>query len=389
MFHPERSDQQRPWVIACVDDDGANLQLLRDLLEGAGYVVHCFESSALAVDWLGRHPIDLMLSDLRMPDGSGFELLEWFRGRRRFDTVPFVLVTSVRGMERRLDSLHAGADDYLNKPLVPLEVTARVEALLRMRGLSLRVEEQNTALRARNDDLEEKVRERTAELDRLTRGLVAALEHANLLNDHETGNHIQRVCAYSALLANGLGMDGEFVGHIDRYAGLHDVGKVAIPDLILKKADRLTRAEWEVMKTHSYKGYELLQAAGIHEMACTIALRHHEWWNGSGYPGGLAGEDIPISARIVAVADCFDALTTRRPYKEPFGLAEAEALILRESGGHFDPAVVSCFQTCLGRIRAIARELRDPDEILVGEPMPNDVGLMAAHADGSVGDFDD
>ena len=384
-----RSREPRPWTIVCVDDEPANLRLLHDLLEGAGCVVQGFRSADEAVRWLAEHPVDLVLSDLRMPDGSGFEFLEWFRGRRRFDTVPFVLVTSVRGMEQRLDSLHAGADDYLNKPLVPLEVTARVESLLRMRGLALQVEEQNRALRARNDDLEEKVRERTAELDRLTRGLVAALEHANLLNDHETGNHIQRVCAYSGLLADALGMDGEFVGHIERYAGLHDVGKVAIPDVILKKADRLTRAEWEIMKTHSYKGYELLKAAGIHEMACSIALRHHEWWNGTGYPGALAGEDIPIAARIVAVADCFDALTTRRPYKEPFGLGEAEALIRREAGGHFDPAVVACFQNYRGRIRAIARELRDPHEILVGEPMPNDVGLMAAHPDGSVGTVDD
>jgi response regulator RpfG family c-di-GMP phosphodiesterase len=385
---PLPRSRARIWTIACVDDDRASLALLRGLLEDSGYVVETFESAALAVDWLDTHDVDLVLSDVRMPEGSGFELLEWFRGRKRFDTVPFVIVTSVRGIEQRVDSLHAGADDYLNKPLVPLEVIARVESLLRMRGLALRVAEQNMELRARNIDLEAKVVERTAELDRLTRGLVAALEHANLLNDHETGNHIQRVCAYSGLLANALGMDASFVGHIERYAGLHDVGKVAIPDEILKKADRLTRAEWEVMKTHSYKGYELLRAAGIHEMACSIALRHHEWWNGSGYPDGLEGEDIPIEARIVAVADCFDALTTRRPYKEPYGLLEAEAMIERASGGHFDPAVVSCFQTCRGRIRAIARELRDPDEILVGEPLPSDVGLMAAHPDGSVGEFE-
>lgn len=388
MSVPAPRSRRDPWTIACVDDDPANLTLLRDVLEGAGYRVRTFGSAQQAVSWLDTHDVDLVLSDLRMPDGSGFELLEWFRGRHRFDAVPFVLVTSVRGMDRRLDSLHAGADDYLNKPLVPLEVMARVESLLRMRSLALKVEEQNVALRRKNDDLELKVRERTDELDRLTRGLVAALEHANLLNDHETGNHIQRVCSYSGLLADALGMNAEFVGAIERYAGLHDVGKVAIPDHILKKADRLTRAEWEVMKTHSYKGYELLKAAGIHPMACEIAHHHHEWWDGNGYPDKLAGDAIPMEARIVAVADCFDALTTRRPYKEPFGLAEAESLIRKEAGRHFDPAVVSCFQTCRQRIRNIARELRDPDEILVGEPLPSDVGLMAADPDGSVWEMD-
>jgi putative two-component system response regulator len=387
--HPARRRDYRAWTIVCVEDDPGNLRLLHDVLEGGGYRVHGFTSAGAAAAWLGLHDADLILSDLRMPDGSGYELLEWVRARERFDGVPFVLVTSVRGMDQRLDSLHAGADDYLNKPLVPLEVTARVESLLRMRGLALQVEAQNVILRARNDDLEAKVLERTAELDRLTRGLVAALEHANLLNDHETGNHIQRVCSYSGLLADALGMDAEFVDCIERYAGLHDVGKVAIPDVILKKADRLTRDEWEVMKTHSYKGYELLRAAGIHEMACDIALRHHEWWDGRGYPDGLKGEAIPVAARIVAVADCFDALTTRRPYKEPFGLDEAEAHILRDAGSHFDPAIVSCFQSCRGRVRAIARELRDPDEILYGEPLPEELGLMAAQADGSVGDFDD
>ncbi len=385
MYRPAHD---RPARIVCVDDEPGNLSLMRTLLEGQGYSVTTFESGAAAATWLESNEPDLILSDLRMPGVSGFDLLEWVRTQLRLDGVPFVLVTSVGGLGRRLDSLHAGADDYLNKPLVPAEVLARVAALLRMRQLAQQVERQNVELRRRNIDLEEAVRQRTDELDRLTRGLVAALEHANLLNDHDTGNHIQRVCSYSGLLADALGMGHQFVGQIERYAGLHDVGKVSIPDHILKKEGRLTRSEWTIMQTHSEKGYELLRAAGMPQMAQDIARHHHEWWNGKGYPMALAGADIPMAARIVAVADAFDALTTPRCYKPAFAMHEAETLIERESGRHFDPDVVDRFKQCRGRIRSISLELRDPGEVLLGEPMPSESALMAVQPDGSVDDFD-
>lgn len=385
MYRPV---SENPAHVVCVDDDPANLGLMRTLLEGEGYSVTTFASGAAASEFLGREEPDLILSDLRMPGVSGFDLLEWVRAQPRLDGLPFVLITAAGGGGQRLHCLHAGADDFLSKPLVPAEVLARVAALLRMRRLAQQVERQNVELRRKNVDLELAVRTRTAELDRLTRGLVAALEHANLLNDHDTGNHIQRVCSYSGLLADALGMGSQFVTQIERYAGLHDVGKVSIPDHILKKEGRLTRAEWTIMQTHSEKGFELLRAAGMPQMAQDIARHHHEWWNGKGYPMGLVGAEIPMAARIVAVADAFDALTTPRCYKPAFPMHEAEKLIERESGRHYDPDVVDRFRKCRARIRNISLELRDPGEVLVGEPMPSEVALMAVHPDGSVDDFD-
>ncbi len=216
------------------------------------------------------------------------------------------------------------------------------------------------------------VRERTKELENTTLGVVAALEKANALNDSDTGNHIMRVCAYSELLAQGLELPGEVVHKIRRYASLHDVGKVGLPDEVLKKPGPLTKEEFEAMKGHTVMGYELLELARSDTIARNIALCHHEKFNGRGYPLGLSGRQIPLEARIVALADVFDALTTKRIYKNAYSMTMALQIIEEERGEHFDPRLVDLHLANAGQFQAILERYQDaPSTLPLGEkPLP-------------------
>jgi putative two-component system response regulator len=228
--------------------------------------------------------------------------------------------------------------------------------LLRIKSLNDQLDAQNRLLADEKALLEQAVRERTTELDQLTIGLTAALERANRLADADTGAHIKRVCAYSELLARGLGMEAEICHKIGRFASLHDVGKVGIPDHILKKPGKLTPEEWVEMKRHTIYGFELLQIAGA-----DVALCHHEKFDGSGYPYGLSGEAIPIEARIVALADVYDALLSKRVYKAAYPLEEAATIIRSGAGSHFDPDIVDVMVRNDEEVQEIRNSFRDGD----------------------------
>jgi putative nucleotidyltransferase with HDIG domain len=206
------------------------------------------------------------------------------------------------------------------------------------------------------------LKERDDEVERLTLGLVAALERANSENDTDTGQHIRRVAAYSRLLAEAAGVDAELSRKIERFAPLHDVGKVGIPDSILKKPGKLTDSEMALMRGHVRVGAEILEAAGVDKVARNICRYHHEWWNGRGYLAGLAGESIPIEARIVAIADVYDALTTIRPYKRAFSHDEAFEIMRRDAGTHFDPMLFQVFAESQREIRNIRDSLQEESE---------------------------
>lgn len=349
-----------PLRVFLVDDEEHNLLLFQRSLKPYNYDLRCFRDGQEVLDALATEaPPDLILSDVMMPRVNGYEMCEILKRDPRTAMVPIVLVTGLNEIKDKIHGLEAGADDFIHKPFHPLELRARVKSLLRIKTLNDQLEEQNQYLASEKLHLEGLVRERTAELEDLTIGPVAALEKANKMNDTDTGNHIKRVCNYSELLARGLGLDPQMCNRIGRYASLHDVGKVGISDHILKKPGKLTDDELKEMKRHTIYGYELLAVAGADVIAQNIALCHHEWFDGTGYPYGFAAERIPIEARIVALADVFDALTNKRCYKDAFSYDTARRMIVDERGRHFDPAIVDILLQRESEVHAIQDAFRD------------------------------
>ena len=254
--------------------------------------------------------------------------------------------------EARERVFRVGADDYLRFPPEPMELKSRVRNLMRVRHLQ-------SELAQERDSLSDRLRERSMELERLTQGLVASLEKANALNDDDTGAHIIRVCEMAEHLARSLDLSPEFCGKVRRFASLHDIGKVGLPDRILKKAGPLNEEEREEMKLHTLYGYELLRTANADEVALNIAYTHHEKWDGSGYPRNLSGENIPIEGRIVALVDVFDALRSARCYKPEFSELRSLEIIREGRGTHFDPKLLDVFVEQMPAIREIRD--RTPD----------------------------
>lgn len=333
--------------ILVVDDEEINVQFLKDVLGPAGYSeVTGVTDARRALDAFRETHPDLVLLDLKMPHLSGHDVLALLRDEMSEDEhLPIVVLTSDTSAEAKRRVLGAGANDFLAKPLSPAEIRLRVHNLLVTRFLYLAVQDQNALL-------EERVRQRTAQLLRRTRQLEQArieilerLARAAEFRDDETGWHTRRVGHVAGLLAAALGMDEDVVEMTRRAAPLHDIGKVGIPDAILLKSGRLTAEEEAVMQTHTRIGADILSGseASLLVLARDIALSHHERWDGTGYPGGLAGDAIPVAGRVVAVVDVHDALTHARPYKKAWSQAKALAEIKRQAGRQFDPEVVRAF----------------------------------------------
>jgi putative two-component system response regulator len=371
-----------------VDDEQHNLLLLQHSLKSYGYELRAFQNGKELLDTVQREGApDLVLSDVMMPQVTGYEVCRALKSDEATANIPIVLITGLNDIRDKVKGLEAGADDFLHKPFHPLELRARVRSLLRIKFLNERLEEQNKLLHDEKLHLESAVRERTVELEDLTIGLVAALEQANKLNDVDTGNHIKRVCLYSELLAEGVGLAADVCSKISRFASLHDVGKVGIPDSILKKPGKLTPEEWEEMKKHTIYGYDLLKEARADQIAQNIALCHHEKFDGAGYPYGLKGDTIPMEARIVALADVFDALTNKRCYKEAFSNDTAKELITDASGSHFDPEIVAIMFDRMEEIEHIQytyqnQDLPEISETSMDRPpshlMPDEAGELAS-----------
>jgi putative two-component system response regulator len=333
--------------ILVIDDEEMNIEMVRRILEPEGYGRFVTTTDPRkALDLYHEHHPDLILLDLKMPHLGGLEVLALFREEIPPETyLPILVLTSDGSSEAKRRALSGGARDFLTKPLSPIEVRLRVRNLLETRFLHL-------ALHDQNQWLEQRVRERTVELTRRTVELEGArveilerLARAAEFRDDETGLHTQRVGRMAALLAEGLGIAPAEVEVIRRAAPLHDIGKIGIPDAVLLKGGRLSLDEFEVMKTHTLIGADILAGSSVPLLATgrEIALTHHEHWDGSGYPAGLAGDAIPLSGRAVAVADVFDALTHPRPYKAAWTPESALAEIEREAGRQFDPEIVRAF----------------------------------------------
>ena len=328
--------------IVVVDDEPANTALLAGLLRRWQYTnVLTMTDPTRVVDAFTDLVPDLLLLDVNMPVLSGFDVMRllarWTRGRIR---VPVLVLTADVTDETKHQALALGARDFLTKPFDPEEVRLRVSNLLEMRQLQLQ-------LKAHADELEDRVHRRTIQLDLARLEVVERLALAAEYRDDDTHQHAQRIGHTTALLAAGMGLPRATIQRIRRAAPLHDIGKIAIPDSILLKPGKLTAEEREIIKSHTLIGARILAGSQsrLLRVASEIALSHHERWDGDGYPKGLAGAAIPLVGRLVAVADVFDALAHRRPYKHPWPADEAAGEISRQSGRQFDPAIIEVFKT--------------------------------------------
>jgi putative two-component system response regulator len=328
--------------LVIIDDLATNVELLEQILTRAGYrhILSTTRASEAVEFCLARQP-DLLLLDLRMPDLDGFGVLELLAPLRHgADRFPVLVLTGDSSIQTRRRALTAGADDFLVKPIDRLEVVLRVRNMVEKHRLEV-------ALRDENLRLEIAVRERTAELELARAEILHRLALATEFRDDDTHEHAQRIGRSAARLASAMGVDENTTRTIARAAPLHDIGKLAISDNILLKPGSLTEAEYTIMKTHTSIGAEMLAGSNssVLRAAEEIAMTHHERWNGGGYPHSLAEEDIPLSGRIVAVADVFDALTHVRPYKLAWPIQKAVDEVLHEGGRRFDPRVVDAFMT--------------------------------------------
>src|SRR5688572_2721891 len=344
-----RRDQFKHARILIVDDQVANIELLKRMLEHDGYTsVESTTESATVVPMCAQQPPDLLILDLHMPEPDGFEVLAqlqpWFDGR----WFPVLVVTADVTTEAKQRALSGGARDFLTKPFDMVEVLLRIENLLEVRFLQREARKQNLVL-------EQLVHDRTRDLDEARVEALSRLALASEYRDDATGEHTQRVGRTSAMIARVMGLPDVQVGLLRHAAPLHDVGKIGLRDSILLKKGRLTEEEREEMKTHISIGRSILSGSRspLLKMAEEIAWTHHERWDGKGYLTGLTGDQIPLSGRIVAVADVFDALTHRRPYKDAWPVDDAVTQIVAESGTHFDPMVVDAFRS-LDKSRLLA-----------------------------------
>ena len=361
--------------ILIVDDEPSNRLILEDLL-AQHYSVHALTNGRQALDYLTTGiPADMILLDVMMPEMDGFEVCRRIKVEPGLSDIPVLFLTSLESVADEERGLSLGAIDFIHKPFSPAVVLARVKNHLELsqaRGL----------LRQRNVELERLVEERTGDLLREKRQVIAAQDATITalcalaeMRDNETGNHIRRTQNYVRALAGRLCVHPRFAPELSettisllfKSAPLHDVGKVAIPDAILLKPGKLNAEEWAIMKRHAEYGRDAMVQAetdvgeSVSFLRCAreIAYCHHEKWDGSGYPNGLAGDAVPLSARIMALADVYDALISKRVYKPAYSHGQAVDMIVEGRGTHFDPDIVDALLDIAGEFQTIAIDFRD------------------------------
>ncbi|MEK7477669.1 MAG: HD domain-containing phosphohydrolase [Candidatus Coatesbacteria bacterium] len=344
--------------ILIVDDQQGDLDILRDLLVQAGFLhVECERDSRRAAERYAAARPDLVILDLEMPELDGLAVLEQLRTLEPNGWLTVLALASRPDPDTRLRALDLGAKDIIAKPFHPPEALARIRNLLETRLLSRRVSEQNLLL-------EQSVLDRTQELRSAQLEIVHRLAAAAERRDHSAGPHLIRMSHFSACVAKAHGWSPDRVDLLRQASPLHDVGKIGIPDAILLKPGPLTEEEWKTMRTHTSIGAGMLSggASQLIRTGAVIALSHHERWDGAGYPEGLAGESIPVSARICSVCDVFDAMSSFRCYHSPISLEEAAAFVVAGRGTRFDPQVVASFERALPEILEVRKATMSAEE---------------------------
>ncbi|HIJ83630.1 MAG: Response regulator [Magnetococcales bacterium] len=360
-------------VILTVDDTPANIDVVKGVLS-AEFLVQVALSGKMALKIIEKTAPDLILLDIMMPEMDGYEVCRRIKAQDALCDIPIIFVTAMTDVEDEARGLSLGAVDYMTKPLSPSILLARVKTHLELK-------QSRDLLRRQNEILEKKVVERTRQMEELQDVTMVAMGSLAEARDPETGNHIRRTQHYLKLLANHLKdhprfrevLSPENVTILFKSAPLHDIGKVGVPDYILLKRGKLTDTEFEQMKKHPLYGRDAIVSAeksisyatNFLLFAKEIAFSHHEKWDGSGYPEGLKGDAIPVSARLMAVADVYDALVSRRVYKPPFSHERAVDIIRESRGSHFDPDVVDAFLEISTAFQEIALNFTDSEESLM------------------------
>ncbi|MDR1922051.1 MAG: two-component system response regulator [Candidatus Adiutrix sp.] len=345
--------------VMVVDDELLNLKLIAAMLKPQGYEVMLANNGAECLAMVNENPPDLILMDIMMPNMNGFEVVTRLKSLEHLALIPIVMVTALQDIGDRVKALEVGADDFLTKPVDRMELQARVRSLLKVKAYNdhmvnyrqeLESEVAKQTLELKNASL--KIAEAHAKLRDASLETIFRLARAAEYKDEDTGNHIISMSRISALIAERMGLGSVVVERILYASPMHDIGKIGIPDRILLKNGPLNDEEWANMRMHTIFGGQILEGSkiGFLRLGEIIALTHHEKWDGSGYPNGLSGTRIPLAGRIVAVADVFDALMSKRPYKPALTVEQTVDIIRAGRDTHFDPAVVDVFFASLNDI---------------------------------------
>ncbi len=318
-------------LVLIVDDEYIGRETLQSVLEGEGYQLEMAESGMQAIEKAKQLLPDVILLDVMMPGMTGFEVCQRIRSDPQIAEIPIIILTALDDRESLLNALKAGADDFISKPFDRYELRARLLGITRLNRYQKLLQERA------------KLREANAQLLNAYEATIEGLSHALDLRDRETEGHSRRVTEVTVRLAQALNISEDEITHIRRGALLHDIGKIGIPDSILHKPDTLTEEEWGIMRKHPQFAHDMLSPIEYLRPALAIPYSHHEKWDGTGYPRNIKGEEIPMSARLFAIADVWDALTSNRPYRDAWTAEQALAYIREQSGKHFDPQVVDLF----------------------------------------------
>jgi len=316
--NPKQNESEEPLGVLAVDDDKTNLTVIEKMLVSQGFNVQLATSGKQALESVQKKMPDVILLDVMMPGMDGFEVCRRLKASEATRLVPVIIVTALREREDRIKGFEAGCDDFISKPIDRLELIARVRALGRVKRL--------------NDDLEH------------AEAVVLSLARAVEAKDETTANHCDRLIRLTDDFGKFLGLDEKARKTLMRASIIHDVGKIGIPDSILVKPGKLTEKEWEIMRTHPILGEEICHPLRTLKDVCPLVRHHHERWNGTGYPDGLVGDSIPYLARVFQIADAFDAMMRKRPYKRAFTLEETKSTLAEETGrGMWDPSLIKKF----------------------------------------------
>ena len=360
--------------ILLVDDNPTNLQVLMGTLEGRGYHLLIAKNGESALKIVRKACPDLILLDIMMPEMDGFEVCRRLKADSATQEIPVIFLSALVDTEDKIHGLDLGAVDYITKPFQPEEVIARVNTHLTIHKLRKDLARKNEELRDMNENLERKVAERSEQLLKSREGVNFGMAKLTEARDDDTGKHLERICKFVDILARELSksdpeLDETWINTVSMTAALHDIGKVGIPDAVLLKPGRLTDDEREIMQNHPAIGGDALLemrdhwgASAFLARAIEITIGHHEKWDGSGYPFGVAGKAIALAARLVALADVYDALTCKRIYKQAMPHDKVRQIIISESGKHFDPKVVEAFLATEAQFQTVAIEMQSGGE---------------------------